>query len=81
MCRHTPQATQTVTMTTTWQGEMQVSVRVAPAAPSATTSACVPFYEKIHALFPSLFMYVIVGTSASEIFQIIKQTLMSEMTA
>lgn len=58
-----------------------VSVRVAPAEPSATTSACVLFHKKkIFALFPRPFTHVVVGASVPEIFQIIKQTLMSEMT-
>lgn len=46
MCKDTLQATQTATMTTARQGGMQVSARVAPATPSATTTACVPFYER-----------------------------------
>lgn len=36
--------------------------------------------KKISALFPRPFMHAVVGASVPEIFQIIKQTLMSEMT-
>lgn len=37
--------------------------------------------KKIYILFPSLFIYVVIGTSGPEIFQIIKETLMWEMRA